>query len=146
MASAAIAARQSLCSIYPLVRQPISLAACFGELSEPTLIIACDTVAECQGTILGKPRDEDHARAMLEQLRGTRHRVYSGLCLWLLYGKTKTAPRTRIAITELEMQSPFLMRKLTSTSQQDSGERRQGPLVFRTDLVGSESSRGVSRM
>lgn len=74
------------------------------DLTEPVLIIACDTVAECRGTILGKPRDEDHARAMLQRLRGTRHRVYSGLCLWLLTPNAKTAPRTRIAITELEMQ------------------------------------------
>lgn len=74
-------------------------------LAQPTLIVACDTVAECRGTILGKPHDEEHARAILEQLRGTRHRVYSGLCLWLLSPDSKTAPRTRIAITELEMQN-----------------------------------------
>lgn len=71
--------------------------------AEPTLLVACDTVAECEGTILGKPRDEDHARSMLEHLRGKRHRVYSGLCLWRLVGDAKTAPRTRIAITELLM-------------------------------------------
>ncbi len=72
--------------------------------NRPSLLVACDTVAECKGIILGKPRDEDHARAMLEQLRGERHRVYSGLCVWMLRGdETKSAPRTRIAITELEM-------------------------------------------
>lgn len=70
----------------------------------PTLILACDTVAECDGTILGKPRDEDHARNMLEHLRGKRHRVFSGVCLWLLKSRSeKTAPRTRLAITELMM-------------------------------------------
>jgi septum formation protein len=46
------------------------------------LIIGCDTVAECQGQILGKPSDRDHARRMLGLLRGREHRVYSGLCLW----------------------------------------------------------------
>jgi len=46
------------------------------------LVVGCDTVAECDGQILGKPDDEDHARAMLETLRGRRHHVYSGLCLW----------------------------------------------------------------
>lgn len=74
-----------------------------GQPTGPTLLIACDTVAECEGTILGKPNDESHARSMLEHLRGKRHRVYSGLCLWLLDGDSKAAPRTRIAITELEM-------------------------------------------
>ncbi len=46
------------------------------------LIVACDTVAECAGHILGKPLNEQHAREMLELLRGREHRVYSGLCLW----------------------------------------------------------------
>ncbi|MEO2046184.1 MAG: Maf family protein [Pirellulales bacterium] len=48
------------------------------------LIVACDTVAECRGEILGKPVDEAHARQMLLRLRGNDHRVYSGLCVWLL--------------------------------------------------------------
>jgi septum formation protein len=73
-------------------------------LTQPVLLVACDTVAECEGTILGKPRDEDHARSMLEHLRGKRHRVFSGLCVWPLSEKDrKTAPRTRVAVTELEM-------------------------------------------
>jgi septum formation protein len=49
---------------------------------ERGLILACDTVAECGGRILGKPRDEDDARRMLRTLRGQEHRVFSGLCLW----------------------------------------------------------------
>src|SRR5829696_6189307 len=53
-----------------------------GELLDNVIIIACDTVAECGGEVLGKPRDEDHARSMLERLRGNVHRVYSGLCVW----------------------------------------------------------------
>ncbi len=48
----------------------------------PALIIACDTVAECQGQILGKPKDRRHASDMLRLLSGRRHNVYSGLCLW----------------------------------------------------------------
>jgi septum formation protein len=48
----------------------------------PSLIVACDTVAECHGQILGKPQDEAHARSMLTLLSGREHRVYSGLCLW----------------------------------------------------------------
>jgi septum formation protein len=45
------------------------------------IVIACDTVAECGGRILGKPRDRRHAREMLQMLRGRLHHVYSGLCL-----------------------------------------------------------------
>lgn len=46
------------------------------------LIIGCDTVAECCGQILGKPKNREHAREMLALLRGREHKVYSGLCLW----------------------------------------------------------------
>ncbi len=46
------------------------------------LIVACDTVAECLGQILGKPRHRAHARQMLELLKSQEHHVYSGLCLW----------------------------------------------------------------
>jgi septum formation protein len=57
-------------------------AADVGPRVSPALVLACDTVAECLGQILGKPADEDHARQMLRLLRGREHRVYSGLCLW----------------------------------------------------------------
>jgi septum formation protein len=46
------------------------------------IILGCDTVADCEGRILGKPRDREHARQMLETLRGHEHWVHSGLCLW----------------------------------------------------------------
>jgi septum formation protein len=45
-------------------------------------ILACDTVAEVDGQILGKPADRDDARQMLLDLSGRRHRVVSGVCLW----------------------------------------------------------------
>ncbi|MEQ8846880.1 Maf family protein [Botrimarina sp.] len=47
----------------------------------PMIVVAADTVAECDGEILGKPRDEDHARWMLQRLSGKLHRVYTGVAL-----------------------------------------------------------------
>ena len=49
---------------------------------EDGIVIGCDTIVECGGQILGKPRDRKHAREMLRLLRGQVHHVYSGLCLW----------------------------------------------------------------
>ena len=46
------------------------------------LVLACDTVADCHGQMLGKPRDAEHAGAMLRTMRGTEHFVRSGVCLW----------------------------------------------------------------
>lgn len=64
------------------------------------LILGCDTVAECNGEILGKPPDMGTARRMLQLLRGREHRVLSGLCLWD-YPDAK--PDTRVAVTRLKM-------------------------------------------
>ena len=46
------------------------------------IVIGCDTVVVCQGEILGKPADRDDAGRMLHLLRGTKHHVVTGICLW----------------------------------------------------------------
>jgi septum formation protein len=70
----------------------------------PALLLACDTLAECQGAILGKPQDQQQARTMLEQLSGKTHRVYSGLCLWPhRVPHAPSQPETKVAVTELRM-------------------------------------------
>lgn len=64
------------------------------------LVLGCDTVAECEGQILGKPANDDHARKMLHALSGREHRVVSGLCLWQVPGGE---PQVRLAVTCLRM-------------------------------------------
>jgi septum formation protein len=64
------------------------------------LVLGCDTIAECQGQVLGKPNDEEHARAMLQTLSGRQHRVLSGLCLWPV---PDGEPMVRVAVTTLRM-------------------------------------------
>ncbi len=65
------------------------------------IVVAADTVAECAGQILGKPQDREHARWMLELLRGRVHAVYTGVCLW-------SVPEQRVALdvsaTTLQME------------------------------------------
>ena len=63
-------------------------------------VLGCDTVAECDGRVLGKPADKEHARRMLETLRGRPHRVLSGLCLLPV---PDGRPMTRLAVTALRM-------------------------------------------
>jgi septum formation protein len=64
------------------------------------LVLGCDTVAECDGRILGKPRGEEDARQMLETLRGRDHRVFSGVCLWEVPGARR---QVRVDVTRLRM-------------------------------------------
>jgi len=48
---------------------------------EEALVLAADTTVVVDGTILGKPADSNQARAMLRQLRGRRHQVYTAIAL-----------------------------------------------------------------
>lgn len=64
------------------------------------LVLGCDTIAECEGQIFGKPANDDHARKMLHALSGREHRVFSGLCLWHV---PEGEPRVRVAVTRLRM-------------------------------------------
>ncbi len=51
------------------------------ELVEDTVIIAADTVVVKDEKIIGKPKDKDDARKMLEYLQGKTHKVYSGIAV-----------------------------------------------------------------
>lgn len=70
------------------------------ERTERGLVIGCDTVAECCGLILGKPKNQQHAREMLSLLRGREHHVYSGLCLWRRPGEEH---HVQVDVTKLVM-------------------------------------------
>lgn len=45
-------------------------------------ILAADTVVVLAGELLGKPRDEEEAAAMLRQLAGRTHQVWTGFALY----------------------------------------------------------------
>ncbi|MFP6676837.1 MAG: nucleoside triphosphate pyrophosphatase [Pirellulaceae bacterium] len=67
------------------------------------LVIGCDTLVECRGQMLGKPKNREHAGEMLRFMRGREHSVYSGLCLWLLPQEEVhvQVDRTRLQMIEL---------------------------------------------
>ena len=44
-------------------------------------ILAADTLVECRGQILGKPKDKTECREMLELLSASEHKVYGGIAL-----------------------------------------------------------------
>lgn len=45
------------------------------------IVVTADTVVICDGLILGKPKDRDHAIAMIKQLSGKTHDVVTGVTL-----------------------------------------------------------------
>ncbi len=46
------------------------------------IILAADTVAWCDGSVIGKPVDAADARRILRQLGGKEHELWTGACLW----------------------------------------------------------------
>ncbi len=52
-------------------------------------VIAADTIVVCEGRVLGKPRDEEDAKAMLRLLSGRDHQVMTGMTV-LQRGKAVT--------------------------------------------------------
>lgn len=45
------------------------------------VVLGADTLVALGDEILGKPRDDAHAREILRRLSGTRHRVITGVCV-----------------------------------------------------------------
>jgi len=94
------------------------------------LVIACDTVAECNGSILGKPVDEAHAAAMLRLLSGREHRVFSGLCVWPV---PDGEPRIDVAETVLRM-DPLTDRQLDDYLASGQWEGKAGAFGYQDRL------------
>lgn len=72
----------------------VSLAKALATPRQPEdIVIAADTIVVCDGQVLGKPQDADHAVKMLTMLSGRDHQVMTGLSV--LRGDT------RISCTEI---------------------------------------------
>lgn len=56
-------------------------AACIEQLGDALPVLAADTSVVLGDVIMGKPKDRDDALAMLRQLSGKMHRVYSAISL-----------------------------------------------------------------
>lgn len=67
------------------------------------LVLAADTVAECDGQVLGKPVDDEHAAAMMAALSGRRHRVYTGVALTRIAEGVAEPLASEAVVTTLRM-------------------------------------------
>ena len=72
------------------------------------LIIASDTLVFASGEFLGKPRDKDDARRMINMLSGREHSVVSGLYLSYNGKEVLSADETKVifdTMTDAEIES-----------------------------------------
>jgi septum formation protein len=94
------------------------------------IVVGCDTVAECLGMVLGKPANRDHAKEMLQRLRGREHRVYSGLCIWPRPGDQ---PHVEVAVSVLRM-DPITDQQLEAYLDTNAWEGKAGAFGFQDGL------------
>ena len=80
-------------AMYPL-RTAVQKAMAVAKTEEDALVIAADTVVAVDDDILGKPRDEAEAKAMLQCLSGREHIVITGI------GVVDTASGRTLSATE----------------------------------------------
>lgn len=69
-------------------------------IAEDEVVLTADTVVVCQGQVLGKPKDEDDARRMLNLLSGRTHEVITGVTL-----KTREEEKSFSIVTEVQFKS-----------------------------------------
>ncbi len=65
------------------------------------VVLGADTAVIVDGTILGKPRDDRDAAAMLAALSGRRHEVLTGVSLRSLAGERQLVEATSVYMSEL---------------------------------------------
>ena len=125
-----------------VVRLAFQKARDVAERVDEGWVLGCDTVAECCGQVLGKPKDREHAREMLTLMSGRNHRVFSGLCLWRrpsdqVWGDVDV---TQLRMDELEEQ------QLEDYLETDAWQGKAGAFGFQDGLdwvhilEGSESN------
>lgn len=106
------------------------------------LILGADTVAECRGHILGKPRNRGHAAEMLRLMSGRDHQVFSGVCLWR---RPDDRRLVRVAVTQLVME-PWTDDHLEAYLDTHAWEGKAGAFGYQDGLdwvrvtAGSESN------
>ena len=64
---------------YDEVARVSRLKALAVERQEDDIVVAADTIVVVEGTVLGKPRDEEDAFQMLRSLSGRDHQVMTGM-------------------------------------------------------------------
>ena len=55
-------------------------ASVFTDLEEQDILVTSDTIVWMNGRAIGKPKDREHAVAMLQELSGQLHTVYTSVC------------------------------------------------------------------
>lgn len=74
-------------------------ANAFRKLEDDEILLTADTIVAIDNQILGKPKDDEDAKKMLQKLSGKTHQVYTGITIKTL---DKTITETDVADVEFD--------------------------------------------
>ncbi len=99
--------------VYPLHLQGADIARYLCELKADayqnallpadSILVTADTIVWLDGKYIGKPSDKEDAIAMLKQLSGKQHSVFSGICLKSAKQKVVFHAQTLVKFRELAL-------------------------------------------
>ena len=85
----------------PLHIAKLKMSAYEFPLKDCEVLITADTVVWLNGKLMEKPRTEAEACAMLRELSGTTHQVYTAVCLRSAYDSTSFVCESDVTFAEL---------------------------------------------
>lgn len=69
--------------------------------AEMLVVLGADTTVVCDGEILAKPDDAEHAKAMLQKLSGRTHEVLTGVAVVTRSGVVSAVETTSVTFSEI---------------------------------------------
>jgi len=79
-------------------------ASPFKDLSKNDILITADTIVWHKGKMLGKPKSEKDAIAMLQNLSGKSHKVFSAVCLKSATKEVVFSATTKVFFKKLSLE------------------------------------------
>jgi len=86
---------------YVLELSKIKAETVLNSLSEDAVVIGADTIVYFDGKVLGKPKDEEDAFAMIKAISGNSHQVYTGVCICTKDGCVGFYEKTDVFVYEM---------------------------------------------
>lgn len=71
----------------------------FRNLENDEVLVTADTIVAINNEVLGKPKNEIHAREMLRKLSGKTHQVFTGITI---RNNIKAVSKTDVALVEID--------------------------------------------
>lgn len=95
----------------PLEHIPLYLAKLKGEDLKTrvdrskNILVTADTIVICQGQVLGKPKDTEDARRMLQMLSNKVHQVHTGVAIYYKDKIVEVEEKTEVYFGELDLKA-----------------------------------------